>query len=206
MSIKLAIGCYNKLLGEALKKLIAGDRDIKIVGMFTSGTDVKEFAKADPEILLLDLQTFQSLPKQYSLPPKTKILLLGDSSHRSPIPGWFDDLIGKGVAGILPSEVDIRILKKAVKAVSSGELWFEKKVLGQMIYHSALERKHREKLSDQEKKVADLICQGCKNKEIAQSLNISEQTVKAHCNRIYKKMEVSGRLQLAIKLGNNRNP
>jgi DNA-binding NarL/FixJ family response regulator len=206
MSIKLAIGCYNKLLGEALKKHIAGDRDMQVVGMFTSNTDVKEIAKADPEILLLDLQTFHSLPKQYSFPPKTKILLLGDSSPRSPVPGWFDDLIGKGVVGILPSEVDISILKKAVKAVSSGELWFEKKVIGQMIYQSALERNHRDKLSDKEKKVADLICQGCKNKEIAQSLNISEQTVKSHCNRIYKKMEVSSRLQLAIRLGYNRNP
>jgi DNA-binding NarL/FixJ family response regulator len=42
--------------------------------------------------------------------------------------------------------------------------------------------------------------------ELARKLNISEQTAKSHCNRIYKKMEVSDLLQLAVKMGLNRNP
>ena len=206
MSIKLAIGCYHKLLGEALKKLIAGVQDIHIVGVFTSGTDVNEIAKANPEVLLLDLQTFHSLPKEFSLPPKTKILLMGDNSLRPSFPEWLENLVSKGVVGILPPGVDVSILKKAIKSVSSGELWFERKVIGQMICHATLARKEREKLTGMEKEVTSLICLGCKNKEIARKLNISEQTVKSHCNRIYKKMEVSDRLQLAVKLGRDRNP
>ena len=206
MSIRLAIGCSHKFLGEALKKLIAGALDIHIVGVFTSGTDGNEIAKANPQVLLLDLHTFHSLPKEFSLPPKTKILLMGDNSFKPPSPGWFENLISRGVAGILPSGVDFTILKKAVKSVSSGELWFERKVVGQMIYQATLERKAREKLTAKEKQVSSLICQGCKNKEIAQKLNISEQTVKSHCNRIYKKMEVSDRLQLVVKMGRGRNP
>jgi DNA-binding NarL/FixJ family response regulator len=65
-------------------------------------------------------------------------------------------------------------------------------------------RKASSKLSETEKEVAALICLGCRNKEIAQELDISEHTVKSHCNRIYKKLEVSDRLQLSLKL--SRDP
>jgi DNA-binding NarL/FixJ family response regulator len=44
------------------------------------------------------------------------------------------------------------------------------------------------------------ICQGYRNKEIAQQLDISEQTVKSHCNRIYKKVGVSDKVQLVLHL------
>jgi two-component system nitrate/nitrite response regulator NarL len=131
---------------------------------------------------------------------------MGDNSPGSSLPDSFDNLISRGVAGLLPSGVDVGILRKAVKAVSSGELWFERRVIGQMICHATLARKEREKLTGLEKEVTSLICLGCKNKEIARKLDISEQTVKSHCNRIYKKMEVSDRLQLAVKLGRSRNP
>jgi DNA-binding NarL/FixJ family response regulator len=54
------------------------------------------------------------------------------------------------------------------------------------------------RLAQREKEIISHICQGFKNKEIAQKLNISEQTVKSHCNRIYKKLGVNDRLQLAL--------
>jgi DNA-binding CsgD family transcriptional regulator len=55
-----------------------------------------------------------------------------------------------------------------------------------------------------EKEIASLICQGYRNKEIAQRLNISEQTVKAHLNRIFRKFNVSNRSQLITLAMNNR--
>jgi DNA-binding NarL/FixJ family response regulator len=53
-------------------------------------------------------------------------------------------------------------------------------------------------LTGKEEEITSLICKGFRNKEIAQKLNISEQTVKSHCNRIYKKVGVSDRVQLAL--------
>ena len=54
------------------------------------------------------------------------------------------------------------------------------------------------RLAPREEEIISHICQGYTNKEIAQKLNISEQTVKSHCHRIYKKIGVSDRLQLAL--------
>jgi len=53
-------------------------------------------------------------------------------------------------------------------------------------------------LTRQEKLVGSYIFRAYRNKEIAQRLGISEQTVKSHCNRIYKKLGITDRLQLAM--------
>jgi DNA-binding NarL/FixJ family response regulator len=52
----------------------------------------------------------------------------------------------------------------------------------------------------QESEIAELITRGYCNKEIARELKIAEATVKSHCNRLFRKYNVSGRLQLGLKL------
>jgi DNA-binding NarL/FixJ family response regulator len=53
-------------------------------------------------------------------------------------------------------------------------------------------------LSDREKEIVQLIAQGFRNKEIAEKLFISEQTVKNHLHNIFDKLGVSDRLELAL--------
>jgi len=52
--IKLAIGCHSYLLGEGIKKLLEGDRDVKIIGIFNEGVDFKEIVKMNPDTVLVD--------------------------------------------------------------------------------------------------------------------------------------------------------
>jgi DNA-binding NarL/FixJ family response regulator len=56
------------------------------------------------------------------------------------------------------------------------------------------------RLTNAEREIVALLCHGFRNKEIAQQQNISEQTVKSHCNKAYKKFGVSDRLQLALEV------
>ncbi|NWF56548.1 MAG: response regulator transcription factor [Syntrophaceae bacterium] len=205
MPIHLAIGCYHNLLGEALKKLIGFDKEIQVVAVFSTEKELEKIAGTKIEVMLIDLQTFQSLPREFPSFLKTRILLLGDQSFLPFHPQFLEDLITRGVVGILPAGADLSTVKKAVKSVCEGEFWLERKVIGQILSHSAAGRREREKLTRVENEVVSLICDGCNNKEIAQKLKVSEQTVKSHCNRIYRKMGVSNRLHLAIKMGTNRN-
>ena len=206
MPIKLAIGCYHNLLGEALKKLIGDDKEVHVVRVFSAGADLDKIARTNPDVLLIDLQTLRSLPKELFSPAKTKILLIGDPSSLYSCPRWFEDLIARGVVGVLPAGTDLNTLKKALKSVFAGEFWLGRKIVAQILSDVTAGRREREKLTGAERQVASLICTGCSNKEIAQKLKVSEQTVKSHCNRIYRKMEVSDRLQLAIKLGSYQAP
>ncbi len=50
MTIKLAIGCYHQLRGEGLRKLIAGDWEISITGVFTAGADLGEIGKKNRDV------------------------------------------------------------------------------------------------------------------------------------------------------------
>ena len=53
-------------------------------------------------------------------------------------------------------------------------------------------------LSTREREVVGLVCQGFRNKEIAEKMFISEQTVKNHLHNIFDKLGVSDRLELAL--------
>jgi len=58
-------------------------------------------------------------------------------------------------------------------------------------------------LTNQEEKIAKLICDGLSNKEIASTLFISSSTVKTHIRNLYSKLEISNRQQLIEKLKNH---
>jgi len=196
MTIRIAIGCHSYVLGEGLKKLFKDDEGTDIIGIFDEGIDLKEIIKLGPDIILADLKIFRTFPE--SVPTDNlKILLISDDSWISEVEKQLPELLLRGVCGILPPDADSDMLKKAVKIVYSGELWLDRKLLKNILYQATTIEKKID-LTKKEKEIVSLICHGCRNKEIAQRLDISEQTVKSHCNRIYKKVGVSDRLQLAL--------
>jgi DNA-binding NarL/FixJ family response regulator len=197
MNIRIAIGCHSYLLGEGIKKLFRKEDDVEVIGIFDEGIDSKEILKLDPDIILVDFKIFRAFPDDFQSGNRVKILLISDSSWISDSERQIPELLLRGVYGILAPDADAETLRKAVKVVYAGELWLDRKLLRNVLYNMG----HLEKkvdLTKKEKEIVDLICHGYRNKEIAQKLDISEQTVKSHCNRIFKKVGVSDRLQLAL--------
>ena len=197
MPIRVVIGCHSYLLGEAVKILFKDEKDVEVVGIFDEGTDISEILKLTPDVILMDFKIFRTFPQDFKPETPMKILLIGDKSWFNGIERQIPDMILRGVFGILDPESNSGALKKAVKIVHSGELWLDRKMLKGVIHHMNPSEK-KVNLTKKEKEIVSLICQGLRNKEIAQKLNISEQTVKSHCNRIFKKVGVSDRLQLAL--------
>ena len=198
MRIKLAIGCHNYLLGEALGKLFEDEMEIDVIAIFTEAVEFKEIKKLHPDVVFLDSIIFPNFQEYFANNGHTKIILLGDMTLYPVSDRRLAGLISRGLAGIIPPGADSSVLRKAIKAVSSGELWLDHKTIRHIIINNNHSKKEQAKYTRAEKEIASLICQGYRNKEIARKRHISEQTVKTHCNRIYKKAGVSGRLQLAI--------
>ena len=205
MPLNLAIGCSNHLFSEGLKTLLEDERDINIIGIFDGGKsgaqDISDILKLRPDVILSDFTAdyniLSRLPEEAITGNQLRVLLIGDRSLRLVSDRQLKDFILKGVVGILPPSADADLLKKALKAVFSGELWIDRSTLMKILTYL----KQPEKtvgLAKREREIVSHICQGYRNKEIAQKLNISEQTVKSHCTRIYKKLGVSDRLQLAL--------
>jgi len=197
MPIRLTIGSSSYLFGEGIKRLLEAQKGMEVIAIFNKGADFKEIIKMKPDIAILDSKIFADLPKDLGGDIKVKILLVGESGSHSSSDRRIVNLISRGAVGILPAGADSFLLKKAIKAVSSGELWLDRKTLSDIVSHDSLSKNGEVRLTKSEKEIAPLICEGFRNKEIAKKLEISEKTVKSHCNRIYKKVGVTDRLQLA---------
>ncbi len=109
------------------------------------------------------------------------------------------NFISKGVVGIFSPEANGSGLSMAIKKAVDGELWFDRKQLKNIMSNMNNVKPDRENpLSRREMAAVKLICKGYKNKEIMHKMNIREQSVRKLLNRVYKKVGVQGRLQLAL--------
>lgn len=144
-----------------------------------------------PDILLLDLTpevTFGALSEIKRVVQDCKLVLWVNAISTE----LAFQAMGLGVRGILrktlPSELQVKCLLK----VYEGELWFEK-----ALTDSFLQAK-RVVLSQREGQLITLLSHGLKNKEIASTLLISEGTVKVYLSRLFQKVGVKDRFELAL--------
>jgi DNA-binding CsgD family transcriptional regulator len=200
MPLKINIGCCNHLFGEGLKKLLLDECNLNTDSIITVSTDPREIVKEENDLLITDFNTLAGIIfDDISNDHKVRILLLGTGCLPKIENECLVSFISRGLVGILSPDTDLPQLKKAIECVIAGELWFENKQLLEII--PGVNGKNCGKdtsLTDREIEVAKLVCNGLSNKEIRKDLNISEQAVKSHLSRIYKKTGVSDRLQLAL--------
>jgi two-component system nitrate/nitrite response regulator NarL len=114
------------------------------------------------------------------------------------------DYLRRGVRGILTRAVSPDLLVRCVRKVSAGETWLDKQGVNWVIqaYRSqALQGaapKQQLRLSEKEMLIISGVTQGLKNKDIAREVGTTEQVVKNYLRKIYDKLQVTDRLELAL--------
>ncbi len=109
-----------------------------------------------------------------------------------------------GTSGIVLKQTATELLIKSIRKVYGGEIWLDSKMTGVVMRQFASpvelgpQERDKPRLSDREREVVALVAQGFKNKEIAERIFLSEQTVKNHMHNIFNKLGVSDRLELAL--------
>ena len=111
-------------------------------------------------------------------------------------------MIRLGARGVVLKETAPRLLVEAVREVHAGGEWLEKGLVGRalrrlMDRESSLRSSIRS-LTQRELEIVRLVAEGLRNRAIGERLFISEGTVKIHLHRIYEKLGVDGRLELAL--------
>lgn len=168
-------------------------------------------ANMKPAILLLDLALpglggVEGVAAIQRLSPLTSVFLLTSTPNdREGLAA-----LKAGARGYCGMELDAMLLRKAVTVVLKGEIWVARNVYAPLLEEltSLTERRHKEfppnldtrldRLTPREREIAQLIGGGASNKEIANRLNITEATVKAHLTAIFRKLGLSDRLGLAL--------
>lgn len=144
-----------------------------------------------PDLLLVDLNagiTFGVLSGVHEAASHAKIILWVHSISTE----LALQAMSLGVRGILRKTLPTETLMRCLTRVNEGELWFEKTLTDSIM--SA----RRYSLTRREGQLVSLLSQGLKNKEIATALNISEGTVKVYLSRLFQKLGVKDRFELAL--------
>jgi DNA-binding NarL/FixJ family response regulator len=177
-------------LAEGLNSVFESSPEFELTGAFR---DIERMlvhlASADADIALVAMDPQVTLPTLRDLRRGrlSKIVLWG-----AVCPAFAFHSMQLGVHGLIPAGATAADFCIAMKAVRAGQLWFTKDMMD-----TALQMK-RVVLTRREGELIDLLAQGLKNKELAYSLGISEGTVKVYLSRLYRKLGVADRFELAL--------
>jgi len=115
-----------------------------------------------------------------------------------------ENTAGKVVRGIFYESDPLKQVVKGVRAIFSGELWFSREIMTRFVLNRDLfSPKVKDILTQREIEILSLIAVGAKNEEIGEKLFVSTNTVKTHIYNIFKKINVSNRLQAALWAAKN---
>lgn len=186
--IRLAdeLGSRDELLLEAGRQMDAGD------------------------IVLLDLNLppaggLETLRRLKELHPEAKVVMMGEVMD-----DWaIAESIRLGARAALSKDAARELLAACLAEVWAGHFWVERQrgldAVRMVAEHAApVSTNAAARLSQREKQVIGFILEGCTNREIAATLQTSEQVVKNHLSRIFDKVGVYNRLELALYALNHR--
>jgi len=212
--IRIVIAEGHRLFQEALRLILDVENKFEIIGEASNGIQaIDVVSDLKPDIVLLDiilpkLSGIEAIPVFKKKSPGTKILMLTASTDETKI----IKSLKAGARGYITKNTTPSGLIKAIKVVNKDQLWVERQLIAKYfkgdlttdIGEEDRQEKTKEKFTPREQDVLSLLINGSTNKEIGNNLFISEKTVKSHLNKIFKKLNVSRRLDailIAIKLG-----
>ena len=111
------------------------------------------------------------------------------------------EFVKRGASGVVPKSAEPNVFVKSARMVANGEMWLPKgpaSSAAPSIAEVAAPVRPADTLTRREKSIVSCLMQGWRNREIAQHLTITEQTVKNHLRTIYDKVGVSDRLELVL--------
>jgi len=196
MRIKVLICCRVYLFAEGVKKLLEIDENVQVSGVLSDIRDMFDNLMSDYDILILDLYTWNALGRESVNVVDKKILLIVDSHELTFNHGNLQKMVSDGLSGIITNTSDSKILLKALNRIYYGDLWIDHNTIKKSLNCNNNYRNIN--LTKMEHEILNCLCSGHTNKETARKLCISEQTVKSHCNHLFKKFGVSNRLKLVL--------
>src|SRR5689334_2213876 len=212
--IRIVVADDHPIFRDGLCKLLALEEDFEVVAQAQDGREVLDVLQQyEPDILLLDLKMpgldgLGTLQRLQAARNRTRVIVLTASDDKNE----FVQAMKLGTSGIVLKQTATDLLIKSIRKVHAGEIWLDSHTTAAVIRQfvsadevppppqaaAAPRERERSPLSQREREIVALVAQGFKNKEMAEKMFISEQTVKNHLHNIFDKLGVSDRLELAL--------
>jgi DNA-binding NarL/FixJ family response regulator len=205
MTIKVLIVDDHAMVREGLRVVLESQPDIEVAGEAANGAQAIAQAQAlQPDVILMDLimpdmNGVEALERLRQLKIKSRVLVLTSSLQDE----WVQRALKAGAQGYVLKASKTADLIKAIQRVASGQRALDPDVAQVVVEHIA-DHQTLDSLTARERGVFDLLARGHSPGEIAQTLVISEATVRTHTASILEKLALRDRVQLmayALKRG-----
>jgi len=204
--IRLLICDDHQLVREGLKAVLNDGEEFLVLGEARNGLEVVEQArKLRPDVILMDLQMpelggVDAARLVLSEQPRIRILALTTFADEKLVV----ECLKAGVHGYVIKDVEKMDLKQHIRAVARGEAIIDPKVTGVLMARvrsgpAAGNDRSDLPLSPQQLAIVRYVAQGHSNREIADTMGLSENTVKGHVAEILHRLGVKNRVEAAIQ-------
>jgi DNA-binding NarL/FixJ family response regulator len=204
-NIRIIIADSEAIFRAGMSKIFAHEPDLGVVAQTESFSQtLTVVGETEADVVLFEAGLSATPAEAVSevlrrALPGTKLIMISQrfSEHETV------DFLRRGVRGILSRSVSPELLVRCVRKVSAGETWLDNQGVNWIIdaYRSQAllgSGKQQLRFSEKEMLIISGVTQGLKNKDIAQQVGTTEQVVKNYLRKIYDKLGVADRLELAL--------
>jgi DNA-binding NarL/FixJ family response regulator len=210
-SVRIILADSQAIYRVGIRKVFALEDDLRVVAQADSIENLRAAIERYPsDIVLLEGAllngTANVIPDLLKMAPDIKLIVQATSADES----HTVELYRRGVRGIISRSISPDLLVRCVRRIAAGETWIDNQSVNWVIeaYRAQaaalVNPRSQPRLSPKEMSIITCITQGKRNKEIAFQLGTTEQVIKNYLRKIYDKLGVSDRLELALYCLHNK--
>ena len=210
-AIRIILADSQAIYRVGIRKIFALEDDLRVVAQADSLENLRAAIERYPtDIVLLEgallTDTTNAIPELLKAAPDVKLIVQAVSTDENSTV----ELYRRGVRGIISRSISPDLLVRCVRRIAAGETWIDNQSVNWVIeaYRAQaaalVSPRSQPRLSPKEMSIITCITQGKRNKEIAFQLGTTEQVIKNYLRKIYDKLGVSDRLELALYCLHNK--
>jgi two-component system, NarL family, nitrate/nitrite response regulator NarL len=199
--IRVVIADRHPVILQGLRGVLGAQRDFEVVAHCRDGAScIEAIRNFVPDIAIVgismpDVAGLQILAIASSENIPTRLVFFTSSTEAREL----RMLAAAGAHAVIPKDVDSDILVQILRQVADGKRLLKLPSSDQVIFleQSAIAERALTALTDRERQIMRLVCEGLSNKEIGRRLSITDGTIKVHLHHIFQKLEIGNRTALA---------
>jgi DNA-binding NarL/FixJ family response regulator len=210
-TIRIILADSQAIYRVGIRKVFALEDDLRVVAQADSIENLRAAIQRYPtDIVLMEgsllAGTANVIPDLLRIAPELKLIVQAVSADEN----HTVELYRRGVRGIISRSISPDLLVRCVRRIAAGETWIDNQSVNWVIeaYRAQaaalVSPRNQPRLSPKEMAIITCITQGKRNKEIASQLGTTEQVIKNYLRKIYDKLGVSDRLELALYCLHNK--